>query len=71
MDTILYNGVIHTMAGRTVSALAIQKGRVALAGEEACHVREVHLGQGREMVRRRAALHAMDLLRRQLTGCPL
>ena len=44
---------------------------VALAGEEACHVREVHLGQGREMVRRRAALHAMDLLRRQLTGCPL
>ncbi len=44
---------------------------VALAGEEACHVREVHLGQGREMVRRRAALHAMDLLRRKLTGCPL
>ena len=42
-----------------------------MAGEEACHVREVHLGQGREMVRRRAALHAMDLLRRQLTGCPL
>ena len=35
MDTILYNGVIHTMAGRTVSALAIQKGRVALAGEDA------------------------------------
>ena len=32
MDTILYNGVIHTMAGRTVSALAIQNGRVALAG---------------------------------------
>ena len=35
MDTILYNGVIHTMAGRTVSALAVQKGRIALAGEDA------------------------------------
>lgn len=34
MDTILYNGVIHTMAGRTVSALAIQRGRIALAGED-------------------------------------
>ena len=35
MDTILYHGVIHTMAGRTVSALAIRKGRIALAGEDA------------------------------------
>ena len=35
MDTILYNGVIHTMAGRTVSALAIQRARIALAGEDA------------------------------------
>lgn len=35
MDTILYNGVIHTMAGRTVSALAVQRGRIALAGEDA------------------------------------
>ena len=35
MDTILYNGAVHTMAGRTVSALAIQKGRIALAGEDA------------------------------------
>lgn len=34
MDTILYNGVIHTMAGRDVSALAIQKGRIALAGSD-------------------------------------
>lgn len=35
MDTILYHGRIHTMAGRTVSALAIQNGRIALAGEDA------------------------------------
>ena len=35
MDTILYNGVIHTMAGgRIVSALAVQKGRIALAGSD-------------------------------------
>lgn len=35
MDTILYNGVIHTMAGgRIVSALAIQNGRIALAGTD-------------------------------------
>lgn len=31
MDTVFYNGVIHTMAGRTVSALAVQNGRIALA----------------------------------------
>lgn len=35
MDTILIHGVIHTMAGRTVSALAIEKGRIALAGDDA------------------------------------
>ena len=32
MDTVFYNGVIHTMAGRTVSALAVQNGRIALVG---------------------------------------
>ena len=34
MDTILYNGIIHTMAGRTVSAIAIQGGRIAMAGSD-------------------------------------
>ena len=34
MDTVFYNGVIHTMAGRTVSALAVQNGRIALAGTD-------------------------------------
>ena len=34
MDTILYHGRIHTMAGRTVSALAIQGQRIAYAGED-------------------------------------
>lgn len=35
MDTILHNGTIRTMAGGTVEALAIQKGRIALAGTDA------------------------------------
>ena len=35
MDTVFYNGVIHTMAGRTVSALAVQNGRIALVGTDA------------------------------------
>jgi hypothetical protein len=34
MDTILYNGVIHTMAGPDASALAIQNGRLALVGSD-------------------------------------
>ena len=34
MDLILYHGVIHTMAGRTVSALAVQNGRIALVGSD-------------------------------------
>lgn len=34
MDTIFYNGRIHTMAGRTVTALAIQGTRIAYAGED-------------------------------------
>ncbi|MCI2105958.1 MAG: amidohydrolase [Intestinimonas sp.] len=34
MDKILINGVIHTMAGRTVSALAIRNGHIALAGSD-------------------------------------
>ena len=34
MDTILYNGVVHTMAGPDASALAIQKGRLALVGSD-------------------------------------
>ena len=35
MDTILYNGVIHTMAGPDASALAIRKGRLAMVGNDA------------------------------------
>lgn len=34
MDTILYNGVVHTMAGPDASALAIQNGRLALVGSD-------------------------------------
>ena len=44
---------------------------VALAGEDFCEVKELHLTRGRGVIRRRAALHAMDLLRRRLTGLPL
>ncbi len=33
MDTILYNGIIHTMAGRDAEALAIKNGRLAMVGE--------------------------------------
>ena len=43
---------------------------VALAGAECCHVQELHLGRGRAMVRSRASLHALDLVRRYLTGRP-
>ena len=43
---------------------------VALAGAEFCHVQELHLGRGRAMVRSRASLHALDLVRRYLTGRP-
>ena len=42
MDTVFYNGVIHTMAGRTVSALAVQNGRIALAGTE---VKSIRMGK--------------------------
>lgn len=34
MDTIFYNGIVHTMAGRTVSAVAVRGGRIALAGSD-------------------------------------
>lgn len=34
MDTIFYNGRIHTLAGRTVTALAVQGSRIAYAGED-------------------------------------
>ncbi len=34
MDTIFYNGLIRTMAGRTATALAVQKGRIALVGTD-------------------------------------
>ena len=44
--------------------------RQALAGAEFCHVQELHLGRGRAMVRSRASLHALDLVRRYLTGRP-
>ncbi|MFR6379973.1 MAG: amidohydrolase [Evtepia sp.] len=51
MDTVFYNGVIHTMAGRTVSALAVQNGRIALVGtDEAAlaladtHTKKIDLG---------------------------
>ena len=43
---------------------------VALAGAEFCHVQELHLGRGRAMVRSRTSLHALDLVRRYLTGRP-
>jgi len=35
MSICLYNGVIRTMAGRTVSALLIENGRIAYAGTDA------------------------------------
>ena len=51
MDTVFYNGVIHTMAGRIVSALAVQNGRIALVGtDEAAlaladaHTKKIDLG---------------------------
>ena len=34
MDYIFYNGIVHTMAGRTVSAIAVQGSRIALAGSD-------------------------------------
>lgn len=34
MDTIFYNGRVHTMAGRTVSALAVQGSRIAMVGSD-------------------------------------
>ena len=34
MDTIFYNGRVHTMAGRTVSALAVQGARIAMVGSD-------------------------------------
>jgi len=34
MDTIFYNGKVHTMAGRTVSALAVQGERIAMVGSD-------------------------------------
>ena len=34
MDTILYNGVIHTMAGPDARALAVRKGRLAMVGDD-------------------------------------
>lgn len=44
---------------------------VALAGEGFTHVREVHAGGPRGRVRQVVANHALDLVRRQLTGLPL
>ena len=44
---------------------------VALAGEGVAHVREIHAGGPRSRVRQVAANHALDLVRRQLTGLPL
>lgn len=34
MDTILVGGVIYTMTGRVASAMAVQKGRIALVGTD-------------------------------------
>ena len=34
MDTIFYHGVVHAMAGRTASAIAIRSGRIALVGSD-------------------------------------
>ena len=41
MDTIFYHGVVHTMAGRSASAIAVQGSRIALVGsdEEALSLR--------------------------------
>ena len=44
---------------------------IALAGPDFCHVREAHLGQGRDRIRNLAALHAFDLIRRYLNGLRL
>lgn len=44
---------------------------VALAGPERCRVRTFHLGARRGRVRLMAATHALDMLRRSLTGLPL
>ena len=34
MDTIFYNGIVHTMAGRDGTAVAVQNGRIALVGSD-------------------------------------
>lgn len=34
MDTIFYHGLVHTMAGRDVTALAIRGDRIAFAGDD-------------------------------------
>ena len=34
MDTIFYHGVVHTMAGRSASAIAVQGSRIALVGSD-------------------------------------
>jgi predicted amidohydrolase YtcJ len=34
MSTLLYNGVIRTMAGTTVSALVVKNGRIVYAGSD-------------------------------------
>lgn len=34
MDTIFYNGVVHTMAGFDATAVAIQNGRLAMVGDD-------------------------------------
>ncbi len=44
---------------------------VALATPEGRHVRDLHLGQGRERIRISAANHALDMVRRYLTGLPV
>jgi len=41
---------------------------VALAGTDGLRVRELHLGQGRERIRRIAASHALDMVRRAALG---
>lgn len=41
---------------------------VALAGKDGLRVRELHLGQGRERIRRTAASHALDMVRRAALG---
>ena len=34
MDTIFYNGIVHTMAGRSATAVAVRNGRIALVGSD-------------------------------------